>query len=195
MRKCDLKTSVRSVGESELGKFKPFTTEIDHFQEAMLVIEKQPVEEFRFRYTTEMNGTHGSLMSRQHRNEDKEKKSYPKVTLKGYPGVAVIRCTLYQENLEDPSPHSHSLVRRSKNGEDLIDPHYFEVGHNDAYTLSCQGMGIIHTSKKDIGKALRAKLEALWQKKEHAELGPEKRKEFKEKAEREEKNMNLNKVN
>lgn len=41
-----------------------------------LVITENPVEKFRFRYKSEMHGTHGSLMGR---NSEKSKKTYPTV--------------------------------------------------------------------------------------------------------------------
>lgn len=157
-----------------------------------LIIIEQPSDKFRFRYSSEMHGTHGSLMGE---NTRKNQKSYPQVKLEGYSGKAVIRCTLYQERLQtNPSPHSHSLVVR-KNDRDECDPHYFEVdGAANMTTIKCQGMGIIHTAKKEIIETLRTKLEAIWQKEFNAEIGRSKRKEFMEKAESEAKNMNLNQV-
>lgn len=166
-------------------------------QKPKLVIQNQPAPEFRFRYLTEMDGTHGSLTSRQNQNEKKGKKSYPEVTLNGYPGPAVIRCTLYQENLDMPSPHSHLLVTRTKDGKDVSDPHYFivnEFGGALESTLKCQGMGIIHTSKKDIKTTLVTKYETMWKKDNNAEIGAAKQREFEDEAKSEAKTMNLNKV-
>lgn len=156
-----------------------------------LIIVEEPADKFRFRYSSEMHGTHGSLMGEQTR---KNQKSYPQVKLEGYIGKAVIRCTLYQEKQIHPSPHSHSLVVR-KNDRDECDPHYFDVdGGQNFTTIKCQGMGIIHTAKKDIKDTLRTKLEALWQKEFNAEISRAKRKEFVDKAESEAKSMNLNQV-
>lgn len=155
-----------------------------------LIILEQPADKFRFRYSSEMHGTHGSLMGE---HTSKNKKSYPQVKLEGFHGKAVIRCTLYQEKLTNPSPHSHSLVVR-KNDMDTVDPHYFEVdGSANMTTIKCQGMGIIHTAKKEISKTLITKLQVLWQKEFNAEIG-RKSKEFKDKAEAEAKSMNLNQV-
>lgn len=156
-----------------------------------LIILEQPADKFRFRYSSEMHGTHGSLMGE---NTRKNQKSYPQVKLEGYSGKAVIRCTLYQEKLTDASPHSHSLVIR-KNDRDECDPHYFEVdGAANMTTIKCQGMGIIHTAKKEIIETLRTKMQALWQKEFNAEIGRTKRQEFMDKAESEAKAMNLNQV-
>lgn len=156
-----------------------------------LVILEQPADKFRFRYSSEMHGTHGSLMGE---HTMKNQKSYPQVNLEGYYGKAVIRCTLYQEKKINPSPHSHSLVVR-KNDRDECDPHYFEVdGSKNLTTIKCQGMGIIHTAKKEIIETLRTKLEVLYQKEFNAEIGSEKSREYFDKAESEAKAMNLNQV-
>lgn len=156
-----------------------------------LIIIEQPADKFRFRYSSEMHGTHGSLMGE---NTRKNQKSYPQVKLEGYNGKAFIRCTLYQEKKTNPSPHSHSLVVR-KNDRDECDPHYFEVdGAANLTTIKCQGMGIIHTAKKEIIETLRTKLEVLWEKDYNAEIGNTKRRDFLDKAELEAKAMNLNQV-
>lgn len=164
---------------------------VPQLSQPRLIILEQPADKFRFRYSSEMHGTHGSLMGE---HTSRNKKSYPQVKLEGFHGKAVIRCTLYQEKLTNPSPHSHSLVIR-KNDRDTVDPHYFEVdGSADMTTIKCQGMGIIHTAKKEIIETLRTKLQVLWRKEFDAEIGPTKSKEFMDKAESEAKSMNLNQV-
>lgn len=153
-----------------------------------LTIIEEPADKFRFRYSSEMHGTHGSLMGE---HTKKNQKSYPQIRLEGYQGKAVIRCTLYQEKLTNPCPHSHSLVIR-KNDNDECDPHYFEVdGSKDFTTIKCQGMGIIHTAKKDIRDTLCRKLMTLAQK----DGDRNKNEDFVKKAEMEAKSMNLNQVN
>lgn len=151
-----------------------------------LYIEEEPEDTFRFRYSTEMNGTHGSLTGR-----NKNNKTFPQVRLDGYRGEVVIRCTLYQEKVA--SPHPHSLVVR-EDGQDKCDPLYYTLERPESGILSCKGMGIIHTSKKVMKETLRAKLEKLWKKQFNVEIGPAKRKEFKDRAELEAKTINLNKV-
>uniref|UniRef100_A0A2M4CYK8 Putative ipt domain of the transcription factor nfkappab n=1 Tax=Anopheles darlingi TaxID=43151 RepID=A0A2M4CYK8_ANODA len=124
--------------------------------EPYLVILEQPVDKFRFRYQSEMHGTHGSLMGVR---TEKAKKTFPTVELRGYAGEAKIRCSLYQVDPTRRAPHSHHLVIKS--GDiDLIDPHDLDVGPGEPaqYVAAFQGMGIIHTAKKFIGEELYKKL-------------------------------------
>ncbi|XP_058053834.1 nuclear factor NF-kappa-B p110 subunit isoform X2 [Anopheles bellator] len=121
-----------------------------------LVILEQPVDKFRFRYQSEMHGTHGSLMGNR---TEKSKKTFPTVELRGYAGEAKVRCSLYQVDPARRAPHSHHLVIKS--GDiDLIDPHDLDVGPSEAgnYVATFQGMGIIHTAKKFIAEELFKKL-------------------------------------
>lgn len=94
------------------------------------MITEQPVDKFRFRYQSEMHGTHGSLMGRR---TEKSKKVYPTVELRGYNGNAIIRCTLYQVDGAKRSAHSHRLV--IKHGDvDTNDPHEIIVSPEKGYS-------------------------------------------------------------
>lgn len=138
-----------------------------NYSEPHLVILEQPVDKFRFRYQSEMHGTHGSLMGSR---TEKSKKTFPTVELRGYSGEAKVRCSLYQVDPQRRAPHSHHLVIKS--GElDLIDPHDLDVGGaagaaepsegvggDGKYVATFQGMGIIHTAKKFIAEELYKKL-------------------------------------
>lgn len=156
---------------------------------AKLVITEQPVEKFRFRYKSEMHGTHGSLNGA---NSKRSPKTFPEVQLQNFEGNAVIRCSLFQANLE--SPHSHQLVVRNGD-QDICDPHDLNVSPNDGYIAHFQNMGIIHTAKKFIfdelykKKAARLRFELgrheLTTKEEH---------ELRKQTEKEAKDMNLNQV-
>jgi nuclear factor NF-kappa-B p105 subunit len=81
------------------------------------------VEKFRFRYQSEMHGTHGQLMGRK---KEKQKKTFPCVELKNYSQPAEIVCLLYQVNGGPRSVHSHRLVVK-QNGDDVSDPHILKV--------------------------------------------------------------------
>lgn len=118
-----------------------------------LRIIEQPVEKFRFRYKSEMMGTHGSILGRS--SDKNRKKTYPTVELCNYDGPAVIRCSLYttHQNKAHRSPHTHRLVVRADN-EDKDDPHEIAVSPELGYTAVFQGMGIIHTAKKHIADEL-----------------------------------------
>jgi len=108
---------------------------------AVLHIAEQPVEKFRFRYKSEMHGTHGSLNGI---NSKRTPKTFPEVILRNYKGPAIIRCSLFQTNLD--SPHSHQLVVR-KDERDVCDPHDLNVSQDRGYVAQFINMGIIHTAK------------------------------------------------
>lgn len=157
-----------------------------------LILHEEPTEKFRFRYKSEMHGTHGSLNGQR---SEKNKKTFPEVELKNFHGLGVIRCSLYQTNLDKPSPHSHQLVVR-KDEMDECDPHDVYVSPEKGYIARFENMGIIHTAKKNICDALYAK------KKQRmkfelgitTELSQRQEKTLRDEAEREGKHMNLNQV-
>lgn len=163
-------------------------TDIPLQSTAQLVIIEQPVEKFRFRYKSEMHGTHGSLMGIQ---TEKSKKTFPTVELRGYNARAVIRCRLYQ--VEVPQPHSHRLVVR-KGDEDINDPHDVSVSPEDGFRAVFQGMGIIHTAKKHIVEELIVKKEREKKFELGRQLTTREISQIKLNAEKEAKAMNLNQV-
>ncbi|XP_065361070.1 nuclear factor NF-kappa-B p110 subunit [Calliphora vicina] len=160
-------------------------TDVKYEYEASLRITEQPVEKFRFRYKSEMHGTHGSLNGT---NSQRNTKTFPEVELVGYKGPAIIRCSLFQTNLE--SPHSHQLVVR-KDDHDICDPHELKVSLEVGYFAEFKNMGIIHTAKKFIVEELL--------KKKRKRLGREvlttkEDQELHKQTEKEAKDMNLNQV-
>lgn len=102
-----------------------------------LEIVEQPTDKpFRFRYKSEMHGTHGSLMGIK---TERSKRTYPTVTLRNFNfgAKAMIRCSLYQVLNETGntkrSPHSHKLVIRRGDVEES-DPHDIEVSSQNDFT-------------------------------------------------------------
>lgn len=102
-----------------------------------LEIVEQPADKpFRFRYKSEMHGTHGSLMGI---STERSKRTYPTVALRNFnfASKAMIRCSLYQvPNESGPlkrSPHSHKLVIRRGDIEES-DPHDIEVSTSNDFT-------------------------------------------------------------
>ncbi|KFB51034.1 AGAP006747-PA-like protein [Anopheles sinensis] len=167
-----------------------------------LVILEQPVDKFRFRYQSEMHGTHGSLMGQR---TEKSKKTFPTVELRGYSGEAKVRCSLYQVEESRRAPHSHLLVIKSGE-EDLIDPHDVDVGPNapgdtgggggggGGYVATFQGMGIIHTAKKFIGPELYKKLRKHRLTRDNREPTEREEKQMQDEAAQMARTMNLNQV-
>lgn len=126
-----------------------------------LVASKNPQSFFRFRYESEMHGTHGSLMGK---DSSREVKTFPAIqllgveTLKPSNPTVRIRCTLHQADRQnDELPHSHKLV--IKNGDhEKYDPHFIDANAQNGYMVDFKGLGIIHTAKKDIVTELGRKL-------------------------------------
>jgi Rel/ankyrin family protein len=155
-----------------------------------LTILEQPVDKFRFRYQSEMHGTHGSLMGMR---TEKSKKTYPTVELRGFTGEAKIRCSLYQVDTTRRSPHSHHLV--IKNGDiDLVDPHDVTISDEKGYKAVFQGMGIIHTAKKFIAEELLKKMKKEKETELNRELTLREEAQLQKEANEQAKSMNLNQV-
>lgn len=105
--------------------------------EPFLEITEQPIDKFRFRYITEMKGTHG-MITGQH-----SKKTFPSIRLRNFNGEALIRCSLFQILKTGHGiafPHSHSLVIRCDN-ENKKDPHEAMVSQLNLYKATFHGMG------------------------------------------------------
>ncbi|XP_011303709.1 nuclear factor NF-kappa-B p100 subunit isoform X2 [Fopius arisanus] len=117
----------------------------------------QPVEKFRFRYKSEMMGTHGSLASAS--STSRRKRQVPSVKLLNGIGKMIIRCTLVTKNEDRRIPHAHHLVKREGNSESDT-PYELEVSEENDWIASFQGMGIIHTAKKHIKDELMKKMRA-----------------------------------
>lgn len=155
-----------------------------------LVILEQPVDKFRFRYQSEMHGTHGSLMGVR---TEKSKKTFPTVELRGFQGDAKIRCSLFQVDPNKRSAHSHNLVIKS--GDiDLNDPHDIDVNAETGYVAMFQGMGIIHTAKKNIAEELCKKMKRQRNVEMNRELTLREEHQMQKEAAEMAKTMNLNQV-
>ncbi|XP_032670815.1 nuclear factor NF-kappa-B p100 subunit isoform X2 [Odontomachus brunneus] len=129
--------------------------------EPYLEIIVQPAEKFRFRYKSEMMGTHGALVGIPHGNS--RKKPAPAVKLNNFSDKAIIRCTLVTSDDECRNndgcriSHAHRLVKR-EGTVDQDEPHYLEVSSQNNFTATFAGMGIIHTARKHIKDELVRKM-------------------------------------
>lgn len=161
-----------------------------------LSITEQPVSKFRFRYMSEMHGTHGSLTGQ---STSRSKKTFPSVHLHNFCGEATIRCSLFQIpkfGHDMATPHSHSLVIRSGNDpkQDKKDPHEVIVSPSHGYSAVFQAMGIIHTARKYIETELLRKLVLRTEFKLGRTLTMLEHERFKLKAKKDAADMNLNQV-
>ncbi|XP_008215383.1 nuclear factor NF-kappa-B p100 subunit isoform X1 [Nasonia vitripennis] len=163
-----------------------------------LKIVVQPVDKFRFRYKSEMMGTHGSLLGE--REETSHKKEVPTAQLINcHLPEAVIRCTLVTADEDRRFPHAHHLVKKDGNS-DKDDPHDINVSRENNYTAMFCNMGIIHTAKKNIKEEImrKRKIEVMEEKKrknfENPVISTREDLEMKMEAEKAQKWMNLNSV-
>ncbi|CAB3236847.1 unnamed protein product [Arctia plantaginis] len=110
--------------------------------QSFLRIIAQPQNRFRFRYVSELAGTHGCLLSNSAATNSM--KSYPSVELVNYTDKALIRCTLAQHN--NSLEHPHRLHDEDDRDVSQIVP---EQG---SYMVGFRGLGIIHTAQQEIKK-------------------------------------------
>ncbi|KAK7027937.1 Nuclear factor NF-kappa-B p105 subunit, partial [Halocaridina rubra] len=131
-----------------------------HYDGPYIQVFKQPQSKFRFRYKSEMVGTHGQLKADC---ADKNKAAFPTVKLaKWNSGPAVIRLMLYtaEENVNQRKRHVHELSGKNCDKDTGI----CEVVVDDKcdYTAQFQNLGIIHIAKRDTREIImRRKREEL----------------------------------
>ncbi|XP_064071534.1 nuclear factor NF-kappa-B p110 subunit isoform X1 [Vanessa tameamea] len=111
-----------------------------------LRILEQPQNHFRFRYKSEMIGTHGCLLG----ISSNKSKTHPTVELRHYSGKAMIRCRLARH--DKPEEHPHKLLEddQDRDVSSILPEH-------GSYRVAFSGMGIIHTAKKDVPAMLYKK--------------------------------------
>ncbi|KAH0954212.1 hypothetical protein HN011_000943 [Eciton burchellii] len=157
----------------------------------------QPMEKFRFRYISEMVGTHGCLLGAL-AGRRRSKSNVPTAQLCNFSERAVIRCSLVTSDEDRRVPHAHRLVRRLGNNDE-DDPHDIEVSSQNDFTAEFNGMGIIHTAKRNVKDEIVRKLrvETLEDRKRSnikATLSIRDEAEIKAHAEQYQKCINLNSV-
>ncbi|XP_066951196.1 nuclear factor NF-kappa-B p105 subunit-like isoform X4 [Macrobrachium rosenbergii] len=134
--------------------------EVVHYDGPYIQILKQPQSKFRFRYKSEMVGTHGQLKADC---SDKNKAAFPTVKLaKWNSGPAVIRLMLYtaEENVNQRKRHVHELSGKNCDKETGICE--VVVDEKCDYTAQFQNLGIIHIAKRDTREIImRRKREEL----------------------------------
>nr|CAI5858703.1 unnamed protein product [Callosobruchus analis] len=169
--------------------------------EPSLKLLVQPTDKFRFRYISEMAGTHGSLTGV--RSDKSRNQTHPTVQLLNCSEPAIVRCSIYQvrEKGKDlkphPYPHPHRLIMK-RGREEQDDPHDIEVGPAENFTAVFPAMGIIHTAKKNIVGELVRKKSKLWKESlaynegKERPLSSKEQSEIKRLAEAESKSINLN---
>ncbi|RZF41443.1 hypothetical protein LSTR_LSTR000157 [Laodelphax striatellus] len=158
-----------------------------------LKIIEEPANQFRFRYKSEMQGTHGAILGEK---ATKGEKTFPTVKLFNYEGEAVIRCTLYTAENKRRRPHVHRLVGKLSGRAEKDDPHDLRVGQRVDYTASFQNLVIIHTAKKVLVDELLSKKKRIAEARFARKLSIEKSllEKMRLEAEQDAKGMNMNSV-
>ncbi|KAF4522869.1 hypothetical protein B566_EDAN012804 [Ephemera danica] len=117
-----------------------------------LEITEQPQDKFRYRYVSELHGTHGCIMGK---NKSKIKKTFPAVRLMNYNKEAFVRCTIYTQ--DHKLPHPHVLVQKLKCG-DKYEPHDVKVSKTSGYEVVFMSIGILQTARKNLVDVLVEKI-------------------------------------
>ncbi|XP_050343891.1 nuclear factor NF-kappa-B p110 subunit isoform X2 [Nymphalis io] len=141
-----------------------------------LRIVEQPQNHFRFRYKSEMIGTHGCLLGKS----SNKLKTHPTVELRNFTGKALLRCRLARH--DKPEEHPHKLLEddQDRDVSSILPEH-------GSYRVAFSGMGIIHTAKKDVPAMLYKKYAT-----ESAPDTPYNENKLRVRCENEAKNINLN---
>merc|ERR1719167_904014 len=115
-------------------------------------ITEEPEEKFRFRYKSEMQGTHGCIHGKHY---TKKSKKFPTVQIQNVPldvHTVRIRVALYT-NEKPRNHHVHKVMWKTASD---VEQNFVECEVNRAqgFRHMWQGLGIIHTSRKYIDETL-----------------------------------------
>ncbi|XP_050664074.1 putative transcription factor p65 homolog isoform X2 [Leptidea sinapis] len=119
--------------------------DVEQAKKPFLQIIEQPQSYFRFRYKSEMIGTHGCLLGDNY--IPGKPKSHPTVELCNYSGSAVIGCHLVRHDADLEHPHTLTEDDQDKQISSVLP-------QRGSYKVGFGGMGIIHTAKKEVSKLL-----------------------------------------
>ncbi|KAJ2951951.1 hypothetical protein O0L34_g4210 [Tuta absoluta] len=111
-----------------------------------LRIIEQPQDHFRFRYKSEMVGTHGCLLGKT--TAQNKTRTHPTVELVNYTGTAVIKVRLAHQDKDEE--HPHKLLEDDEKEREVSTV----VPQQGSYKVGFAGMGIIHTAKKNLASLL-----------------------------------------
>lgn len=157
-----------------------------------LEIIGSPIGLYRFRYTSEGRGSHGSLIASS-RSSSCTERTFPSVRLHNWYGQALIQCSLCQiqkQEGEPPSLHAHSLFiqnRKDPHGETVSSPSI-----ESPCTATFPGMRIISVKRPEVVTELLEKLISKAKFEFGRELTPLEMIQLQKKAEKEAETMNLN---
>jgi len=122
------------------------------YAESSIVLKEEPEEKFRFRYKSEMQGTHGCIHGKYFTKKDKR---YPTIKVENVPhghDIIKVRVGLYSAK-DKHNHHVHKLMWKqfSKVEEDFVEA---EVHRSKGFVQVMQGLGIIHTSRRHVEETI-----------------------------------------
>jgi len=124
-------------------------------------ISEEPEEKFRFRYKSEMQGTHGCIHGKNH--QKKKAKKFPTVVVENVPpdvGTVRLRVALYT-NERPRKHHVHKIMSKlfSEHEQDFIE---VDISRKNGFQHVWQGLGIIHTSRRHIDETLFNRIKKVY---------------------------------
>jgi len=124
-------------------------------------IVEQPEEKFRFRYKSEMQGTHGCIHGRTY---SKKNKKFPTIQVRNVPpevSTIRVRVALYTTGESFHNHHVHKVMWKQYNDleQDFLES---DTDRSKNFRQSWQGLGIIHTSRKFIDETLNSRITKLF---------------------------------
>ena len=116
---------------------------------------------FRFRYKSEMQGTHGCIHGKNH--QKKKAKKFPTVGVQNVPGdVETVRLRVALYTNEKPRKHHvHKIMSKqfSEQEQDFIE---VDISRKNGFQHVWQGLGIIHTSRRHIDETLFNRIKKVY---------------------------------
>jgi len=122
-------------------------------------VVEQPEEKFRFRYKSEMQGTHGCIHGSTY---SKKNKTFPTVQVHNVPHhVSTVRLRVGLYTTDGHQHHVHKVMWKtaSDTEQDFLE---CNVERSQAFRHTWQGLGIIHTSRKNIESTLNSRITKLF---------------------------------
>merc|ERR1719346_825839 len=132
-------------------------------------IYEEPEEKFRFRYKSEMQGTHGCIHGK---NYSKKSKKFPEVQICNVPqdvNTVRLRVALYT-NEKPRRHHVHKIMWKqfSELEQDFIE---VDIPRSKAFKHTWQGLGIIHTSRRFIDETIFNRIKKVFLEQKGAKSG------------------------
>jgi len=124
-------------------------------------VVEEPEEKFRFRYKSEMQGTHGCIHGKNH--QKKKAKKFPTVGVQNVPAdVDTVRLRVALYTNEKPRKHHvHKIMSKqfSEQEQDFIE---VDISRKNGFQHVWQGLGIIHTSRRHIDETLFNRIKKVY---------------------------------